>query len=106
MEVIIDCIGGVCGHGDRPGSHDRKIGQEPFGAVFRHQNHPIAGGNSQPPQTTRQGRDLGNRVGPGDRREITAAGRFPPEKRFIRENFRLRKEHCGQIPNRFEVNNR
>ena len=43
MDVVADAVGRIGRHGDRPGGHDRHVGDPPFRAVLRNQHDPVAG---------------------------------------------------------------
>ncbi len=101
VEVIALGVGGVGWHGDQPGSHDRKVGDAPFGAVLRHQHHPVAGFEPQREQVFGEQADLVGGIAPAARLPLALGPRR--QERARPALLGAREEHRDEAVVGFEV---
>ena len=67
VAMVLDGVGRVGRHRDRPGAHDRQIGDDPFRPVLGHQADPLAGPMPSARSPLRQPPDVARRRRPVDR---------------------------------------
>ena len=101
MLVIAGGVGDVGRDGDTARGHDRKVGDQPFGAVLADQHDPVAGVHPEPFEPVRQRRDLPCGLRPTDR--FPSPGRLGPQEGRVALFPRAREEHRHQIGKMFEL---
>ena len=94
--MVVDGMGDIGRHRDRPGAHDRQIGDHPFRPVLADQPDPLAAADPERFEADRQPTHLARRLGPADRLVGTLA--LSPQKRLVAESSRLLEEHRRQTP--------
>ena len=101
MDVIAFGIGDVGGHVDAARGHDRQIGNAPFGAVLRHQHHPVAIGKAQAAQVFCQHAHLLGRFAPADR--LPLASDLAPEEGLVAAFVGALQEQRDEIARLFDL---
>ena len=93
VPVVLDGMGHIGRDGNRPGGHDRQIGDDPFRPVFA-TSPTRSPRRSERSEAERQPADVARRRRPAD--GPIPAVLLGPQKRLVAEPSRLRKKHRRQ----------
>ena len=93
--MVGDKIGGVGGDGNRARRHDRELGNQPLGAVLRHQHHPVSFIDAKRFETAGECRYAAGDFGPTVR--LVSAVFFRPQEGFVPMLLGLVEEHGHKI---------
>ena len=96
MQVIAFGVGNIGRHRDAARRHDREIGDQPLGPVFRNQQHPVASVKSKAAQRFGQQADLLRHFGPALRLPFAIV--FGPQEWSIAARIGAFQEKLNQVP--------